>query len=126
MSWGFGTRSDDRFRHRVPKTSIQLQQEAALVLALGGGYQCYFTQKRDGSVSRHDLDIYEPVAAFCRERQPWCRGTDTASEVAILYSTRGLYRNAPNLFSPWGGHRRPLPQRRFGRGRRRRVAGRHP
>jgi hypothetical protein len=103
MSWGFGTRSDDQFRHRVPKTTAQLQQEAALVLALGGGYQCYFSQKRDGSISRHDLDIYEPVAAFCRERQRWCQGGESAAEVAILYSTGGLYRNAPGLFSPWGG-----------------------
>jgi hypothetical protein len=103
MSWGFATRSADQFRHRTPKTSLQLKQEAALVLALGGGYQCYFNQKRDGSVSAHDLDLYAPVADFCRERQAWCHRTQSASEIALLYSTSGFYRQASNLFSPWGG-----------------------
>lgn len=103
MSWGFATRSTDSFRHRTPKTSLQLMQEAALVLALGGGYQCYFNQHRDGSISQHDLDLYTPVAEFCRQRQRWCHRSTPVPQIALLYSTSGLYAVAPNLFSPWGG-----------------------
>lgn len=103
MSWGFATRSGDDFKHRTPKTTLQLQQEAALVLALGGGYQCYFNQHRDASISQHDLDLYAPVADFCRARQRVCHRTHSAAEVALLYSTSAFYREASALFAPWGG-----------------------
>ncbi len=104
MSWGFATRwsSDEPYKHRAPKTSVQLMQEAAVVLALGGGYQCYFAQKRDGSISDDDLRRYRPVAEFCSQRRELCFKTDPASEIAVLYSTSGFYRQSEALFNPGG------------------------
>jgi hypothetical protein len=44
MSWSFGRKT------RSQKPAAQLMQEAAVVLALGGGYQAYFKQDRDGAI----------------------------------------------------------------------------
>ncbi len=103
MSWGFGTASGDGFRNPTPKPARQLMHEAALVLAQGGGYQCYFKQKRDASISGHDVATYAAVAPFVRERQALCQGASAVPQVGLLYSTGPFYREAPNLFSPWGG-----------------------
>ncbi len=103
MAWGFATRSGEGFRHRSPKTAIQLKHEAAQVLALGGGFQCYFKQNRDASVSNHDLQLMAAVAPFCRERQAWCHRTQPVPQVGLLYSTSGLYRGDDGMFSPWFG-----------------------
>ena len=48
MAWGFRWRNGDRMEH-CPKHPEQLKQEAAVVLALGGGFQSYYPQKKDGS-----------------------------------------------------------------------------
>jgi hypothetical protein len=50
----------------------QLQREAAVVLALGGGFQAYFTQKRDGSIREERVPVMSEVAKFCRARQALC------------------------------------------------------
>ena len=45
MAWSFSTKPA-----RAQKSAVQLQREAALVLAMGGGFQAYFQQRRDGIV----------------------------------------------------------------------------
>lgn len=96
MSWGFNRKT------RAPKTAAGLEQEAAIVLALGGGYQTYFTQERDGSVRMRDLDVMGEVAKFCRERQAFCHKSEAVPQVALLYSRAAHYRNANALFHPSG------------------------
>ena len=57
-----------------PGEDEQLKQEAAAVLSLGGGYQAYFKQDRDGAVrDLAEMDVMAEVAAFCRARQEYCR-----------------------------------------------------
>lgn len=95
MSWSF-TREP---RHQKP--AVQLMQEAAIVLALGGGYQAYFTQNRDGSVRLGELDVMAEVARFCRARQPLCHHSTAVPQVALLYSSAAHYRSSDRPFSPW-------------------------
>jgi hypothetical protein len=78
-------------------------QEAAIVLAQGGGYQAYFTQNRDGSVRLDEMDVMAAVARFCRERQAFAHRTVAVPQVALLYSTPGHYRSSDRLFHPSGG-----------------------
>ena len=48
MAWSFSNKPSPG--PRPQKTALQLQREAAIVLALGGGFQAYYKQKRDGSI----------------------------------------------------------------------------
>jgi hypothetical protein len=96
MSWSFNTNP------RQQKPAIQLMQEAAVVLSLGGGYQAYFSQERDGSVRMAKMDAMAEVARFCRKYQAFCHHSVAVPQVALLYSTAGHYRTCKALFHPSG------------------------
>jgi hypothetical protein len=81
------------------KTAVQLQREAAVVLALGGGFQAYHKQKRDGSIFDEQMPVMADVARFCRARQPFCQHAVQVPQVALLYSTAAHYRRVNGLFS---------------------------
>ncbi|MCL2624547.1 MAG: alpha-L-fucosidase, partial [Planctomycetaceae bacterium] len=97
MAWSFSYPSP-----RQQKTAVQLKREAAVVLALGGGFQAYFTQNRDGSVRLGEMDVMAEVAKFARERQPYCHRSIQIPQVAVLYSVDAYQRNAPGLFARYG------------------------
>jgi hypothetical protein len=97
MSWSFSRKT------RKQKPAVQLMQEAAQVLALGGGYQAYFKQDRDGALrDPAEMDVMAEVARFCRVRQAYCHGSVAVPQIALLYSTAGHYRESPRLFH-WAG-----------------------
>lgn len=102
MSWSFSRKT------RKQKPAAQLMQEAAIVLALGGGYQAYFKQDRDGAIRPAEMDVMAEVAKFCRERQRFCHRSAAAPQVALLYSTAGHYRSTPRLFHPSGSDGIPV------------------
>lgn len=81
------------------KTAVQLEREAAVVLALGGGFQAYHSQKRDGSIVPEQMPAMAEVAKFCRERQTICHHAVQVPQVALLYSTADHYRRINGLFS---------------------------
>ncbi len=97
MAWSFTTRpgKDGSRQKSVP----QLQREAAAVLAQGGGFQAYFSQRRDGSVREELMPIMAEVGIFCRARQAWCHRAMPVPQVALLYSTADHYRAINGLFS---------------------------
>ena len=70
MAWAFTGKQGGA--GRPLKTIPQLQREAALVLAQGGGFQAYFKQKRDGSIYDWHMALMGATAEFCRARQPVC------------------------------------------------------
>lgn len=89
MSWGFsGTFEDRAWTHKTP---AQLSREAAMILALGGGFQSYFTQKRNGAPKPAQLQAMTAAADFCRARQPFCHRGELLPQVAVLFSTEGFY-----------------------------------
>ena len=97
MSWSFSRNT------RKQKPAVQLLQEAAVVLAMGGGYQAYFKQDRDGAVrDLAEMDVMAEVAQFCRDRQAYCHRSVAVPQIALLYSTAGHYRESPRLFH-WVG-----------------------
>jgi hypothetical protein len=98
MSWGFVFKGGANHNY---KSSIQLMQEAAVVMALGGGFQAYFTQNRDGSVSLWKMNIMEEVGKFCRERQKYCQNTESVPQVALLFSKADFYRRLNSLYGGW-------------------------
>jgi hypothetical protein len=97
MAWSF-TRKTDKQDWRQ-KTAVQLQREAAVVVALGGGFQAYFRQKRDGSVYDEQMPIMAAVAKFCRERQAICHRAEPVPQIALLLSTAGHYRRINRLYN---------------------------
>jgi len=97
MSWSFSRKT------RKQKPAVQLMQEAAVVLAMGGGYQAYFKQDRDGAVrDLAEMDVMAQVAEFCRARQAFCHRSVSVPQIALLYSTAGHYRESSRLFH-WSG-----------------------
>ena len=96
MSWSFSRKTHKQ------KPAAQLMQEAAVVLAEGGGYQAYFTQNRDGSVRTDEMNVMAEVAAFCRARQALTHRSAAVPQVALFYSRAGHYRSSSRLFHPSG------------------------
>ncbi len=101
MAWSFRWKSGQTCPST--KSVAQLQQEAAVVVALGGGFQVYFRQKRDGSIYDWQMDTMAEVARFCRERQPFCHRSEPVPQVALLYGGAAYYRMGPDLLRPWSG-----------------------
>jgi hypothetical protein len=97
MAWSFSRNPGKNGAFQ--KTAPQLQREAAVVVALGGGFQAYFKQKRDGSISPEQMPVMAEVAAFCRSRQALCHHAEPVPQVALLLSTAGHYRMINGLFN---------------------------
>jgi hypothetical protein len=101
MAWGFQMSSDNPTGY-VHKPAVQLEQEAGVVLAQGGGFQIYYQPSREGHLDDHFIGVMASVAHFCRARQPFCWKTETVPQVAVLYSRHSLYRHTNKLFGGWG------------------------
>jgi len=95
MAWSFAAPPNTPW---IQKSPVQLQREAAVVIALGGGFQAYFTQRRDGSVRLEHMPIMAEAARFCRARQPLCQGAKQVPQVALLYSTYDHCRSSDGCF----------------------------
>ena len=94
MAWSFSYNPHPREQ----KPAVQLKREAAVILALGGGFQAYFTQNRDGSVRLDEMKVMAEVAKFARERQAFCHHSVQIPQVALLLSTSDYQRTSRNLF----------------------------
>ncbi|MBI5388701.1 MAG: hypothetical protein HZA90_28905 [Verrucomicrobia bacterium] len=97
MAWSFSRNPGKNGSNQ--KTAVQLQREAAVVVALGGGFQAYITQKRDGSIREERIPVMAEVAKFCRARQAICHHAEPVPQVALLLSTAGHYRRINGLFN---------------------------
>jgi hypothetical protein len=87
MSWGFTYDFGPNGGFGGPKSIIQLEQEAAEVMAMGGGFQAYFTQNRDGSIKPWYFKMMGELGKFCHERQAFCKGTESIPQIGLWYST---------------------------------------
>ena len=98
MSWGFWYEFNPA-RQGDQKTAVHLMQEAAEVLALGGGFQAYYQQSRDASIPLHELPVMAGLSRFVRARQPFCEGSVPVPQVAMLYSNSTVKKYDKPLFS---------------------------
>ncbi|MCW3116938.1 MAG: hypothetical protein JWM28_1020 [Chitinophagaceae bacterium] len=101
MSWGF-TMSWDRNTLQTQKSIVQLTQEAAEIIAVGGGFQCYFTQNRDASIKPWQIPVMKGLGDFMRLRRQFCKGAAPVPQIAVLYSGEAHRRNRGSLFSSDG------------------------
>ena len=84
MAWNF------RFNVAVganDKHPTQILQEAASVISLGGGFQNYIMQGRDGSPNMNAIRKMTALSDFMRERQEFCFKGKSMHQVAMLLST---------------------------------------
>lgn len=102
MAWGFAARWKDR-DFAATKTAVQLQQEAAVVVSLGGGFQTYYKQNRQGAIDDWTMEVMGKVAHFCRARQALSHHATSVPQIALLNSTADYYRRSRGLFSPGEG-----------------------
>jgi len=108
MAWGFNRGEG---LGKTNKTAVQLKQEAAVVLAQGGGFQIYYQPTRAGWLDPWITDIIADVVRFCRCRQELCHKSKTVPQVAILNSSATFYQKsdqAGRLFAPWAGQTVPV------------------
>jgi hypothetical protein len=87
MSWGFAFDFSTDGGLKGPKSLVQLEQEAAAVISMGGGYQCYFTQNNDGSIKPWYFSRMAALGEFCRARQAFCKGATSVPQIGLWYST---------------------------------------
>lgn len=97
MAWGFSGLWEDPCRSS--KSAQQLQREAATVLALGGGFQVYYKQDRNGAIEGWPMPVMGEVATFCRRRQRLCHRGKSVPQIGLHYASSSCYRHAPGLFA---------------------------
>ena len=101
MSWNFRIKIGE-LAGCVSKHPRQIMQEAASVIAMGGAYQNYIEQYKDGSPKMHEIREMSSLADFMRERQPFCfRGTPI-HQAALLLSTYDRSFEEGRLYSREG------------------------
>lgn len=88
MAWSFVPIDFNGGIHS-PKSLVQLKQEAAEVMAMGGGFQVYHQQNRDASIRHIDIGAMVELADFCRERQPFCQNSEIIPQIGMWYSVEG-------------------------------------
>ncbi|MEL7585890.1 MAG: hypothetical protein AAGU19_04185 [Prolixibacteraceae bacterium] len=100
MAWGFSwSHLNEGKMPRSMKSAIQLKQEAAQCIAMGGGFQIYYTQNRDLSIKPWIESAVSGVGEFCRERQPFCHKAKPIPQIALLYPSVSYLKNAYRPYS---------------------------
>lgn len=92
MSWSFAWKNNSKGTKSLP----QLQQEAAEVLAQGGGFQTYWQQNRDGSPEPYQFRKMADIVRFCNERKAYTFKGESVPQIGLLYSTYAWKRNETN------------------------------
>jgi hypothetical protein len=98
MSWSFTWDWRTKNQYRNPKTAIQLCQEGAEVISMGGGYQVYFKQNEDISMQPATFGVMKEVADFIIPRREFCFKTVPTSQIALLYSTAAWKNNTNSIY----------------------------
>lgn len=104
MSWNFRTMAGGKAGY-VPKHVNQLKQEAAAVISVGGAYQNYVPQNRDGSPKMWEIRALKELSSFVLERKPFCHRGKQIHQVALLLSTHDRYIESEHLYSRTGYER---------------------
>lgn len=90
MSWGISYPV-----HHV-KSAVQLKQEAAVIMALGGGFQVYNMQDPQATVKDEwAIPVWAELSRFVRSRKAYCHNARIKPDVGVLYSPRGYYSCMP-------------------------------
>ena len=83
----------------LPVHPVQVMQQAACAISLGGGFQAANSFLFDGSPNKISLLNLKPVADFMREREPYCFKGTPIHQAAMLLSTYDRHREGDRLFA---------------------------
>ncbi len=93
MSWGIS------FPVHYSKSAVQLCQEAAVIVSLGGGFQIYNMQSPQKTVmDEWAISEWAKVSDFVRARRPYCQHSEILPDVGVLYSKAAYYDSVNGLF----------------------------
>ncbi len=98
MSWNFRWNVANK-SCCVPKHPTQILQEAAAVIAMGGAYQNYIMQFKDGSPNMYEIANMTALSDFVRARQEYCFRKEPIHEAALLLSTYDRAREPGGLYT---------------------------
>ena len=98
MSWNFRHMLGGKPGH-VAKHPVQILQEAAAVIALGGGFQNYITQYRDGSPRMAEIVRMKALSDFMRARESFSFRGKPERQVVLLLSTWDRHRESASLYT---------------------------
>ena len=104
MSWSFWYQFNPQMGGDQ-KTAVHMMQEAAQIIALGGGFQGYFFQSRDASIPLGELPVMVQLSKFVRARQLFCQSGVSVPQIAILYSNATMKKYSKPLFERQETHR---------------------
>lgn len=94
MSWGIN------FPVHHVKSPVQLKQEAAVIMALGGGFQVYNMQSPQNVVmDEWAIPYWAEISAFCRERKEFAHNGKILPNIGVVYSAEAYYQCIDVLFS---------------------------
>ena len=95
MAWAFNIQNG----FFVNKSAIQLKQEIAVPLSLGGGVQVYNIE-RGGNIQKWIVPVLKELAVFAREHR-CLHKADVVPQVGVIFSNAGFYHNKKWLFSKY-------------------------
>lgn len=99
MAWGFSSYYEDgKSLYHTTKSARQLMQEAAAVLILGGGFQCYNIQ-HNGGFDASIIPSMKELARFVRAREALCHHAEPVPQVGVVMSEAAFYCNSSRPFS---------------------------
>ncbi|MBQ8393297.1 MAG: hypothetical protein IJX51_05945 [Clostridia bacterium] len=104
MSWNFRNSLNGR-KGYTPKHPVQIMQEASSVMAMGGAFQNYVVQNKDGSPNMRELEKMAEVSEFIRKRKDFCFRGKPMHQAALLLSTYDRHMEAMGLYSRTGYER---------------------
>ncbi len=94
MSWGIS------FPVHHSKSTVQLKQEAACTLAIGGGFQIYNMQDPTSVVVEPKaIATWAEVSQFVHDRKEYCFGGDFIPDLGLLYSVSSYYKSIDTVFN---------------------------
>ena len=97
MAWGFSWNGGSM--PLTVKSTVQLEQEASQIMAMGGGVQFYFQQNADLSLRPYLATMLSEIASFCRARQPFVHKAKAIPQIAVLYPTSFYQKNTTRPFA---------------------------
>ncbi len=105
MAWSFSKQRDGG---TSAKTPVQLHQEAAQIMAVGGGFESYFKQNPDASIQPWTIPAMKSIADFARARQPYCQKASAIPQIALLFSNAGWQHRTGNVYRHGDGVLKPM------------------
>ncbi len=102
MAWGHNSEGMWQTENRSTKEAVQHCQEAAFILALGGGFQFYNIQYGQGStVQEWAIPIWKETADFVRAREPFLKGARLVPQVGIFLPSEAHRAGLTVPFASW-------------------------